>query len=292
MIGVKQEEILRLILDEHLTQKEICYRLNMTFPRVSLIVKQLKEKGLLSQGRFPSKMAGGGGVNVHILDTTQGQRPIRLHGQIIEARILNSSQRYGARLRSADLIEFEGHNIQLFPDKVVIHSQEGLEFCAPTAPQARRLSRPYWLELLGRLEKFLGVLILKGQNTRLSFAREHYGYVGNELAKDAKDRHEKLNFRAPEDGKIYLTADLSPGEPELETQHPRTALPDMGAFQPMFDDVRANNRGITFTAFGKVIADRIDRGEARLNSRMAEIENFLVGAAAGSAPGDRPDYVG
>jgi predicted transcriptional regulator len=281
-MGVKQQEILRLISEEHLTQKEICSRLKMSKPRVSLIVKQLKQKGLISEGRFPQKMEGGGTPQTFTYVPNKGQQIIRLHGQILEVKILNSSQKYEGILKGRDMLEFEGHQIQLFPEKVVIHSYEGLEFTAPTAKQARAAAKPYWMALIGRLEKSLGVLALKPRNTRILYDREHYGYVNNELAKEAIARHEKLNFEAPEDGKIYLTADLSPGTPELETLHPKTALPDMEAFQPLFDDVRAHNRGITFTAFSQVIHDRIVRGE----NRIKEIEDYLIALGGASSAHD------
>jgi hypothetical protein len=245
-------------------------------------VKQLKQKGLISEGRFPQKMQGGGGPQTSAYVPKTGQHPMRLHGQILEVKILNSSPQYARTRKARDVLDFEGHKIQLLPDKLIIHSQEGLEFTAQTAKKAREAAIPYWQAVIGRLEKSLGVLMLKPRNTKIIYKREHYGYVGNELATDAVKRRAKLNFRAPEDGKIYLTADLSPGEPELETIHPKTALPDMEAFQPMFDDVRANNPGITFTSFSRVIHDRIIRGEKRIK----EIEDFIM--AAYQPPTDQP----
>jgi hypothetical protein len=252
MVGYKQEKILRLIIDQHLTQAEICRRLKMTKPRVSLIVKQLKNKSLISYGRFPQETKGGGGHPGRVfasLSKQQNKHLIRLHGQVFSLKILNGSQVYDSTMKLNRVLEFESHKIQLFPKKLIVHSWPGLEFLGISSQEAHDRSLPYWKALFDRLEKRLNILIFKPGSTYIKEIKAgHYAEENNGLAQDLRNRRQALHLKGG-DGLGWLITDMSKGMPELETIHPLFSKADMAAIKPLFDDLRLNCPGMSFSLF-------------------------------------------
>lgn len=278
MLGVRQSQILRLICVDHLTQIEICQRLKMKPPRVCLIIKQLKEKGLISYGRNPHKIVGGGGhprpltCNLNRTTLLENAHLIRLHGQVFELKILNGSRIYDSTMKLNQVLDFESHKIQLMRDKLIVHGWPGLEFIGKSGQEAHERSRPYWLALFQRLEKRLNVLIFKAGHTQIREVKTgHYAEMNNGLAADLKRRREALHFKGG-DGVEWLLSDMSKGVPELEAVHPVFSQRDIDTLKPMFDDIRTKNPGITFTAFSSAVHDRIMRGETRIK----EIEDYIM----------------
>ena len=270
-MGQRQDQIRKLIIEDHLSQAEICRRLKMAQPRVSLIMKQLKQKGLISPGRFPQKTPGGVVTPGPVFPTSRSQHHlIRLHGQVFSLKILNGSRIYDSTMKLNQIFDFEGHKVQLFPKKAVIHSWPGLEFVADTPAAAHERSRGYWLALFQRLEKRLNVLIFKPGHTRVKEIKAgHYAEENNGLAQDMKDRKQALHFKGG-DGLEWLITDFSKGIPELETVHPLFSQADMTNIKPFFDDLRANCPGMTFSLFKAGLKEALGLGQPSTDQPAAE----------------------
>jgi hypothetical protein len=85
----------------------------------------------------------------------------------------------------------------------------------------------------------LSIVILKPGFSNINLVNCHIAQVGNELAKEVNK--EQIKVYTLDDGKLWLVIDNSFNLHELETLHPKTALPDMrDIVAPYFNDMRQN----------------------------------------------------
>lgn len=254
MGGDIQNQVYKMLISEGVIQSRIAQRLNISRQRVSVIVKKLIEKGYISGGILHRKQKGGVVTPVLSRTGTQGQQNhlMRLHGQVFSLKILNGSPKF-TEMSKSPILEFEGHKVQLFPKKLIVHSFPGLEFMGLTAMEAYQHSVPYWRALFERLEKALNILIFKAGSEHIKQIKHHVAQENNEIAVYARRIHDRIAFKGP-DGIGWLLSDFSKTI-ELECVHPAYAVRDMEAIQPFMDDLRTKCPGMTFTGFRDLIIE-------------------------------------
>lgn len=238
-ISSVQKEVLDMILIDHEIPRRIALRRQTSLAATYKIIKKLKAKGLL-KGRFDRGVekvgiAPAGGVEFHTLS----YKIIRLHRQEFNAKILARTGIYAKLKAQTPIMALEGNKIRLYGKSVEIYCSPSRAFEGPTPRAAWDSSMIYWDSFFRKVEEKLGILLIKPGHI-INQVNAHYAEVGNELAVQAVKERQKIQLKAPEDGRVWGIVDASLGSAEFETLHPRTALQDMQeVVQPFFNDLRS-----------------------------------------------------
>lgn len=226
-----EKEVLDLISEDFLTLKQIQIRRQCSRQAVYKILKKLKEKGALNQGL----------QKVDKIEALVNQKPIRLHGQEFNIKIIFQNQNYQNQLKASNLLFIKGHTIKLFKNSLEVYSGEGISFFGDTAREAINKSFKYWQKFLTSLEHELKVVILKPKSRNIRIVNQHFARGDSEICNNAINNHKKIKVFAEEDGKLAFITDDSFGFKEDETVHPQTSKPDREAVDKQVNDWRINN---------------------------------------------------
>lgn len=233
IISEHQNEVLWLVTEEHLTEKEIAQRYKISTRAIRKTIKKLKDKGLISLSK-----QGVGGSYHFLKQTKKGLQSsgnlIRLHDEQFKIKIKTPENRIKTR------IEIENNKCLLWKNSIDIYSNQS--FYGKDEDEAERKSIDYWDRIFNILENDLNILFLKDRKQNIKRVRAHYSETDNEMAKEAnKEPKQKITLKAEEDGKEWLKVDNSLNLNEIETVHPKTAKEDMKeVIRPLFTELRAN----------------------------------------------------
>lgn len=223
-----EEEVLNLITKEFLTLKQICCRRNCSNKAVYKIIKNLKKKGVLNQGLQEVEK-----IRCY-------SQPNRLHGQEINIKILNKSQKYQDLLKKCNLVIKDGHTIRLYNNSIEIYSGEGISFLGRDEQEATSKSLVYWKKFIVGLENDYRVILIKNRSQNIRIVNSHYAYTNSEICKNAIENKKLIKVYADEDGKLCFITDDSFGLMEDETLHPITSKQDREAINNFINDLRRN----------------------------------------------------
>jgi len=226
-----EKEVFRLITEEFLTLKQIKIRRQCSRQAVYKILKNLKEKGALDLGC----------QKVDKIEALVNQRPIRLHGQEFNIRILFQNEKYQSTLKTSNLIHLNGHTIKLYRNSIEIYAGEGISFYGDSASQALSKSLVYWKKFITSLEHEFKVILLKPRARNIRIVNQHFAKGNSEICDNAINNHKRIKVFAVEDGKLAFITDDSFGFREDETVHPQTSKPDREAVDKQVNDWRTNN---------------------------------------------------
>jgi hypothetical protein len=222
MITKNESEILSL-LKEHITIRKISYARKISIRTTQRIVKKLKEKGLISGSSLR------GFVFVSTTLSAQNVSLIRLHGQEFNLRIKFK----GDTFEPKKTFIFDGNTIRVYTDSIEVYSHKS--FYGNSTFEVKLKSKEYFNPFFNKLQGKLDIYIKEIREANVG----HYSDCNNELANEYNTKKKRLNLKAKEDDKPWLTIDHSLKIDELETIHPQTAEKDMDrAIKPFFDSLR------------------------------------------------------
>jgi len=221
--------------------------------------------------------------------------PKRLHGQMFSVKILY----YGPYYRKVR----DRGNIELFGDfKVHLHKASITLYClrdfvAGTAIEAHKDSLEWLVKTLSFLERRWHIMLLKDGYQNIKECRAHYAEMQNELGRHASEHHDRLNLKAKEDNKVWLSTDRSFSFDELETLHPHTARHDMDeVVYPWLTRLRSDP-----FSFEKMIyiQEGLQSNVSQIISIMQQLARLFGEAARPAQPAGPPadsahipDYIG
>lgn len=111
-------------------------------------------------------------------------------------------------------------------------------FIAETAKESKSLALWKLVQYVKSLEKLLKANFTQSGKYLFKVSRQHYSLMKNSLAKQYDAEGRKLNCYTS-DG-LWLIVDNSFNLHELETVHPKTALPDNKTIQEFMNDLKEN----------------------------------------------------
>lgn len=238
-----EQEILDLLLNEHLTVKQVSIRRKTSRQAVSKIVKNLKEKGHLKAG-------------YQRVDKTQPtlttQKMIRLHGQEFNIKIIYKDHRYKKLLEESNILMVEGTTVRLYKESIEIYSGES--FYSESIQKSTSVSFNYWTRFIVKLEHRLKVILIKPFKQNIRLVNSHYAEIENEIAKDYEYRGDKLRCYTTDDGKLWFLIDNSFNLHEMEFVHPKTSKQDGEKLLPYINDMR-DNECIPLSQISRYMAD-------------------------------------
>lgn len=226
----QQQEILKLLIEDGLTPKQISIRRQTSIQNTYKIIRKLKENGMISKTFRP--------VENDRCTIQPKKHEIRLHAQEFNIRLIRGSKKYDKVRQMSNFIKFKGHSVRLFSKSLEIYS--GRSFYGPGVPDAVSFSVDHWNKLFVMLENHLDIVILKDRYQNIKQVKAHFSEIHNELARDCEVKGDKIKFRCNRDGKVYALIDNSFNLHEFETVHPVTSQGDMAVFKAYFDDLRHN----------------------------------------------------
>lgn len=225
-----QDSILKDLLENFLTVKQIANRRKTSVQAVYNCIKKLKKKGLIfgtCRGGLKSTTYGGrGGFN--------STKKYRLHGQQFHIALLRKSEFRNRTIR------YKGATINMYRDSIEVYAGSN-EFTADTPQQAYDSSMLFWLTFFYRIEDKFKLFFIK-DGWGFDIVAAHYEERQNELAREYKrEGRQRMQIRASEDGKVWLEMDKSLNTDNLEEKHPLTALPDANKISAYFNSIRDND---------------------------------------------------
>ena len=232
-----QAEVLHLILHEGLTIEKVSIRRKKSVRAVQMIVKKLVEMGLLSRS----------GQDLRFFDPTSEGREgstgneggkFRLHGQQFHVNFLYVDViKYRKVLKKASVLYIDGNTVELNRDSLDISinkSYFGFNINAITAESLAYLQR-----FLIRLERDLGLILVKERCQNIRLTNSHYAEINNGLAKSCNETGDKIKVFGRDDGKLWFLIDNSFNLHEAETVHPKKSKEDMQEIvSRVFNDYR------------------------------------------------------
>lgn len=227
-LGKTQKEILRLILEERLSPKEVHKRIGGHLSAVYRAIRKLKEKGLLRINFIDSTpLSKKGGVPPPAPSFTTDMY-YRLHGEQWDVYVRFPSKRYEESLARGNAVTIWGNKVMLYPQKIEIWANESLFFEHPTSVKECTLtSRSYWEGFFKHLEHLYNVLLLKDKGHNVRRVKAHYAQVNNGFAKEIVEADKWFEVYS-EDGELRFLVDKS-FTAEIEAVSSKTAAPDMDA---------------------------------------------------------------
>lgn len=236
MITRTEKEILDL-LKEGLSIKQISNRRKTTVRATQKIVRRLREYGLVAGSSYK-------GFRIQATTPPIKKNTIRLHGQEFNIKI--KFKGYSYKPNKSYIID--DNRIKLYNNSLEVYSKQS--FYGDSAYESHLKSVSYFRLFFLKLQDRFGILL---KNVKLVNA--HYSEIKNELAKDSNRNKRKINIKGIRDNKIWLKADYSLKEDELETLHPKTSLNDMdNVISPFFNDLRENNPPLPSEAYKLICA--------------------------------------
>lgn len=295
-IGKIQTQILKMIIEEHLSVKEIAQRRKTTIWAVYNIIRKLTKKGLIRATRYNL-------TNPSPIRQTHPpieQPKIRLHNEAWHCKILYAHERYQAHISHP--IKIDNNTVQPYKQVVIIHSTHS--FYGATTKEARDASLSYWRGFMGKVEDALGVILVKPKTLSIKRFRAHYSHLNNPMASKAEATKDKVFLRGKADGVVWLVIDNSDALHEMETIHPSTAHVDMQqVIEPYFQDMKENKPPTNSSLYGMIAGNTKTISEVITRTTEIAMElQTVVGIlkvlippqppASQEAPGDKPDYFG
>jgi hypothetical protein len=301
-VSPKQQQILRLLLDQNMTTSQIAQTQQISRQAVHKTIKLLQKKGLINasfqggltkQGVDTSPFKKVGGLT-HTL-VSDGTHKIRLHGQAWRIRILHKGGDWKKRIVKCNQVLIDSNTVMLHKDKILVYS--GHSFLSDGVYGATEQSILYLQRLLIRLETEFNLVLLKNRSQNIYQFRAHYAEMGNELAVlQVKEKQPKIMIFAQDDGKLWFTIDNSFNMKEAETQHSQTAERDMAeVVQPFFNDLRDHRPPMLseIMILIKQVVEVNKETAAGLNGIMNLLNpNGLRDLSRESVLEGRPDYIG
>lgn len=231
-----ERAVLRLLESGVNTPAQIAKRRKTTIRAAQMVLKRLREKGLIVHRsaiyatRSPEGGVVGGDTPPLCEDTPPKTEPsvpvetgpVRLHGQHIVADVLGESPAFRKRIGS--MLEVSGSLVVVHARKIEIHARRS--FRAPTLDRAVAASMDYWRRFLVRLEDRLGCVLVRDSALNVRVVRQHVADELNGVARSVSDKGERLKIRATDDAKVWAETDRSLNFDELDFIHPATATDD------------------------------------------------------------------
>jgi len=235
-----EEEILRLLTEEHLTPTQIRIKRDCSKQAIYKHLKSLREKGAYNLGlQNTEKPIGSHQSN------EKDVNKIRLHGQQFHIKIIQqepSDQKYQKLLIKSNKLYIDGHIIKLYRDSIEIYAGRGASFYGADAQEADRKASEYWQKFFTRMEHELSVILIKERSRNIKEVNHHYARGESEVCENTLENEGKhIRVFCPRDGKLAFITDESFGDKEDETVHPVTAKQDREAIDRHFNDLRLNN---------------------------------------------------
>lgn len=221
MLTATEKEILEL-LKEGLNIKKISNRRKTGIRTTQKIIKRLKDRGLVEGSSYK-----GFRVQPTTPPIEKNKRFIRLHGQEFNIKI----KLKGFDYKPNKSYIIEDNRVKFFNNSIEVYS--GRSFYGNSGFEAKAKSVTYFRLFFVKLQNRFNLLF---KNIRL--VNSHYSELQNELAIRSNRSKKKINIKG-NDNKVWLKADFSLKEDELETIHPKESLNDMdNVISPFFNDLR------------------------------------------------------
>lgn len=246
-----QDEILRMLLEEHETPKRIALRRGTSRQSVYKIIKKLEKNlgiKLLSRSYIGGLNRGGctrKNTPLNMGVSPNMEKPIlkgdryRLHGQEWEIKVISRSDRFLSLLkgRVSRTKVFRGIAVTLYKNTVMVFG--GPSFFGPDPGRCLAESMSFWNHFFISLETDLGAILVKPRSMNISLVKCHVSDCDNEIARDWLLSGNHFQVRADDDGRVWCLLDNSFNLLELETVHPDTSIRDMEAvISPFLNDLR------------------------------------------------------
>ena len=225
-----EEEILHLLTDEFLTQRQIAVLRGCTPQAVSKIIQKLKKKGAYNIGLEKVDKTGWSYQPSRLF------HGIRLHGQEFNIQIIFKDGRYERIVQRCNILLIDGNRVVLYKDSIEIYSKK--MFLGEDAQQATSGSFEYWDRFFVRLEHELRVILIKPRSQNIKLVKAEYAEINNELAREYNLSADKIRVYTKDDGKLWFLIDNSLNLHEAETVHPETAKQDIEKVKDVFNDIR------------------------------------------------------
>lgn len=253
-------EVLHYLADEYLTVKQIAYRRRTSVQAVYIILKKLRQKGVISRAYKK-------------LEKTDSSfkvfKGIRLHGQELNIQILYKDRRYKKKIGA--MIAIDGNTVRCYRDSIEVYSNTS--FFGETVQHTTVKSIQYWNRFINRLEHELKIILKKPRAQNIRIVNHHYSEIDNEIAEEHEIKGLKLRVYATEDGKLWAEIDNSFNLKELETRHPQTAKRDAESVLRHLNDWRDHPRVPSLSELAGVLKET--------NLLLREQSRQNVGTAAG-----------
>lgn len=242
-ITAKQREILRLLIEERQTPKQIASRRKTSLQAVYKTIHLLRRKEIitLKKGIYLFKKITKG------LKFTPPLKRIRLHNQQFYIKFKESDKFYKEFLRKNPKFFYQNDTFLLYKKVILCYSNQVFWGNSPLAVE--EISINYYKEVMKYIENKLHIKIRS-----IKEVRSHYSETDNEMAKDCLKRKEKVSIKADEDSKEWAKIDNSFNLKEFEAVHPKTAKADIEKVTHFLNDLR-NNEKITITDIKGVMKD-------------------------------------
>lgn len=223
-----ETEILHLLTEEFLTQKQIAQRRNCTRQAVNKIVRSLKKKGAYNLGLQKVDKTKG---------TSQPINQIRIHAQQFIIKIIWKDYKYKNLLKKTSQLDIDGNTVNLWPNSVEIYSNQS--FFGEDLTQAMAKSCKYWDRIIARLEHDTNCILKKPRCQNIRLARIHIAETDNEVAKDIENKGDRFfKIYGNDDGKLWFLIDNSFNLHEAEAVHSKRGVEDMRKVTNVFNDIR------------------------------------------------------
>jgi len=228
-----EREILFYLTKEFLTPKQISTRRGTKLRAVYLIIKSLKDKGIINNHFQVVQKKGMWYQNSADFSSNK----IRFHALEFNIKILFKDYRYKKTFEKCNILDIDGNTIRLYRDALEVYINTS--FYGDSVEEARKKGFVYCEHLFKKIESRLNIIIKKPEHANIKLVKQHFAEVNNDFAEDLNKKKEKLQIRG-EDGKVWMLVDNSHNLNELECVHPEFAEDDMKIVKTFMDDLRKN----------------------------------------------------
>jgi len=164
---------------------------------------------------------------------------LRLHALQYQIKILYQSPVYKKTKKNHNIISFGDFKVALFSNSLTLWILR--DFIGVNSSECQREASEYLYKTLYFLERKYNLILVKRGYQNIKEVRSHYAQMNNSLADKAIRNNQPIQIKGREDGKVWLSADLSINPPELETTHKDTAFEDMhDIIEPFFSVLKEN----------------------------------------------------
>lgn len=228
-LSAVQQDILYLLLDEHLTIPQIANTRSTSRTAVYNVVEKLLKKGVLKGVEKNSYIKGG----YYPVPLVGSDKQYRLHAQNIVVQILDTTNFYRNLIKTKNKDVCDNNSIMFYEDKLIIYSNK--DFWGDSVNQSIRLSLNYWERYFTRLENEYKITLIKGKQRRIREFRGEIAKVGDPLARRLDITKE--TFRIYIGGELRLICDRSFKLDELEAVNKDHYIEDMSKIEDFYKDL-------------------------------------------------------
>jgi hypothetical protein len=223
-----QQQVLMLILNEHLNQSQIARRLQTSKQNVNQVVTRLRQLGVLDKQNHSALLRG-----VAVTHLSALWRYHHLHFTIHPYYF---EPRYYKQRKVSNIFYYGDWRFRLHEDMIEMQIRELVDFQSATKWEALDKMFQSFNKYLNLVSNKYGFQVYKDMKATIKICNQHLECSNSGVAKGKGEGH--IAIKGVHDNKTYFVFDTSKGTLNHEYTHPDLAISDSEKFEPFFNSIR------------------------------------------------------